>query len=85
MLAGIVLCAGTARAGDLRSSAQTLGPAQHNLTVLNVTVAAPSVTVLHGPITAHPVTGNVSAPPSITKRCRPHPDPRHGVQWICYQ
>jgi hypothetical protein len=87
MLAGIVLCAGTADARDLRSAAQTLGLTQQpNLTVPHSTVAAPSATSPQSFITSHPAAGQavITAPASI-RRCRPHPDPRHGVQWICYQ
>jgi hypothetical protein len=60
MLAGVVLCAGAAHARNLRSGVQTLGlTQQHNLPVLQATVAAPSVTAPKGPVTAHPVTGNM--------------------------
>jgi hypothetical protein len=64
MLAVIVLGAGAARAGDLRSSAQTSSlTEQHNLAILHPTVGVPSmaatssVTAPQSFITTHPAHG----------------------------
>jgi hypothetical protein len=58
ILALIAVCVGAARAGDLRSSAQTLGLIeQHNLTVPHSTVATPTVTAPQSFITTHPAAG----------------------------
>jgi hypothetical protein len=87
MIVSIVLCAGAAHARDLRSSAQTLGLTQQpNLPATHTTVATSSVTAPQSFITTHPAVGQaVIAAPASIKICRPHPDPKHGVQWICYQ
>jgi hypothetical protein len=69
MVAGIVLSAGGARAGDLRGRAPTLSiTEQHNLTAIHSTLGAPAVTAPQSFVTTatQPVTANAVAAKAVT-------------------